>query len=206
MIELKKQIVDCSQRMWLRGLVANHDGNITYKISESQFLATPTSFSKKDVTEDDLLLVDNQGKVIEGKHKVFSEMAFHYLIYKQRPDITCVVHGHPTTAGGIALAGGEIGTPSIPEAIVSLGRGIYSAEFNSPKLNSILMESDVFLVPGNGAWAVGQNILQTYLRLELVEQVAQAHATAKIYGGAKPLPRDQVEELLKKRQTPKAST
>lgn len=216
--EIKTKIVTFCQRLWTRGLVANHDGNISFRLSESQFLVTPTSFSKKDVTELDLLIVDSAGKVLEGKHKVFGEFAWHLGIYHARKDVTCVVHAHPPVATGFGLSDKEIGIPLLPEAIVSLGRKISKIPFFSPleiTLNSrsdrfemavknALEESNAFLAPGNGAWAVGQSVEQTALRLELVEQVAQAHLVAHQLGGVKPLAQDIVEELLKKR-APKAT-
>jgi L-fuculose-phosphate aldolase len=208
--EIKAQIVDCSHRLWKKGYVANHDGNISYKISQNLFIATPTSFSKIDINEEDLLIVDHQGQVKEGKHKVFSEFALHLSIYKTRSDVQAIVHGHPPAATGIGLSGFEIGIPGLPEAIISLGRGILTTSFmpqskiDTGELERVLKESDAFLIPGNGVWCVGQNILQTYLRLELVEQISLATIYAKNFGGVKPLPVELVEELLKKR--PKVSS
>ncbi len=211
--ELKVKMVEASRRLWDRGLVANHDGNISFKISTDKFLITPSAFSKKDISEDDLLLVSGEGKVLDGPHKVFGEFAWHLAVYKVRPDVTCVVHAHPATAMGFGLSGVEIGTPAIPEAIVSLGAAIHNLKFYSPldvslgavnsefekDLSRVLNDSDSFVAPGNGAWTVGQTIDQTYLRLELVEQVAKAHLVARQLGSIKALPRTLVEELLKKR-------
>jgi len=204
-IDLKKQIASMCHRMDRRHFVANHDGNISVKLGDGRLLATPTSFSKADVTEDDILVLDSQGKVLEGKHKVFSEISWHLSIYRIRPDIQCVVHGHPVTASGFGLAGHEIGIPALPEAIVSLGKHILTTAPLSEggafdlEFARALSLSDACVVPGNGVWAVGANPLQTYLRLELVEQVALQHLVAEKLGGVKRLSLDLVEELLKKR-------
>lgn len=217
--QLKQEMVLACQRLWQRGLVANHDGNISYKLdspaaAEAHFLVTPTSFCKADVKISDLLVINELAKVLEGPHKVFSEWSWHRLIYSLRTDIKCIIHAHPPAATGIALAQKEIGVPALPEAIVSLGRGIFSIPFFPPaaankdsafyselraSISQVLSESDAFLVPGNGVWAVGSQITQTYLRAELVEQVALAHTHAATWGGAKPLPKELVEELLAKR-------
>src|SRR5262245_46753245 len=105
----KSQIVLACHRLAQRGLVANHDGNITLKLDKGCFLATPTSFAKADVTVEDLLLLDAQGKVLEGKHKVFSEISWHLSIYRVRPDVRSIIHGHPSTASGFGIAGKEVG-------------------------------------------------------------------------------------------------
>jgi L-fuculose-phosphate aldolase len=192
-------IVTACHKLYGRNLVANHDGNITFKVDSDGtgvcYIATPTSFSKSDVTEADLLRLDKNGKVVEGRHKVFSEIAYHLAIYKTRPDINCVVHAHPPTASAFALAGLEIGTPAIPEAIVSLGRHILNTKFISPldlsemenEVSRVLKDSDAFVIPGNGAWTVGQSVMQTYYRMELVEHVAKQHWKGILLGGVKPL-------------------
>ena len=198
-----QDIIIACQKLYARGLVANHDGNITFKVSGG-FIATPTSFSKGDVTTADLLRLDENGKVIEGKHKVFSEIALHLEIYKARPDIKCVVHAHPTTASAFGIAGKEIGVPGIPEAIVSLGRNILNVRApTAPEFSRVLSESDAFIIPGNGAWTVGQDMMQTYYRMELVEHIAEQHFKAEQLGGVNRVAPEVVEELLKKR--PKAT-
>lgn len=215
---MKKSLITVCHRLHERGLVANHDGNISLKQSDGTLLATPTSFAKLDVTEGDILTLDSAGKVIDGPHQVFSEIAWHLAIYRVRPDVKCVVHAHPPTASGFGLARKEIGTPGIPEAIVSLGRRILTTEFFSPldpvinqpggffdsELSRVFAESDACIVPGNGVWAVGQDPLQTYLRVELLEQVANQHLVAEQLGGMVRLDENLVLELLKKRPKPQA--
>ena len=210
---LKGAIVNACRRLDQRSFVANHDGNITAKLKDGFLLATPTSFAKADVTEDDLLIIDPSNKVVEGKHKVFSEIHWHRAIYRARPDVRVVVHGHPVTASGYGLAGLEIGTPAVPEAIVSLGRAIVTIPFYSPLDEAIqresstfensvslaLKESDAFIAPGNGVWAAGSEVLQAYLRLELVEHIALQHMVAEKLGTIKKLKTDLVEQLMQKR-------
>jgi L-fuculose-phosphate aldolase len=188
------EIVTACHKLYDRQLVSNHDGNITFRCDEG-FIATPTSFSKGEVTEDDLLVLDSEGHVTRGRHKVFSEIAVHLLIYQLRPDVKCIVHAHPPTASGFGLSDNEIGTPSIPEAIVSLGRGIFTAQNSSrEELSRVLAESDGFVIRGNGGWTVGQGVMQTYYRMELVEHVARQHLTALQLGGllAKRPPRKSI--------------
>jgi len=198
---LMEDIVKACQKLYQRRLVANHDGNITVKRPEGGYIATPTSFSKGDVTEGDLLILDEAGQVIHGRHKVFSEIALHLSIYRVRPDINCVVHAHPPTASGFGLAGIEIGTPSVPEAIVSLGRGIFNAHNNSSEeLSRVLGENDTFIFPGNGAWAVGQDVMQTYYRMELLEHIAEQHfAALQLTEAPQRFSSEQVNGLLAKR-------
>ena len=214
--KLKSAMAEACHRLWARRLVANHDGNITYRLGDGRFLATPTSFSKKDVSENDLLVIDDSGTVVNGSHKIFSEVHIHLAIYRARPDIRCVVHGHPPIASAFGLARREIGTPVMPEAIVSLGRSILNSAFYSPsdplikkpgsgfelEMKRVFAQSDAFVMPGNGAWSVGSEIFQTYLRLELLEHMAEQHLAAEQLGQVHPLATALVDELVAKRAKP----
>jgi L-fuculose-phosphate aldolase len=50
----------------------------------------------------DLVVVDMEGRRLEGKRPVSSEIGMHLLIYRLRPDVHGIVHAHPPTATGFA--------------------------------------------------------------------------------------------------------
>ena len=58
---LKIQIADYSKRLHARGFVANHDGNISVRLGDARFLATPGATSKAEVREEELVIVDGSG-------------------------------------------------------------------------------------------------------------------------------------------------
>ncbi|MEQ1875187.1 MAG: class II aldolase/adducin family protein [Bdellovibrionia bacterium] len=214
MSDLKKRIVDACHEMDRRQFVANHDGNISVRLEADRFLVTPTSFAKRDVAENDILLVDTEGKVLEGPHRVFSEWKIHRAIYECDSAVTSVCHAHPPYAMGLGLAGKQIEFPSIPEAIVSLGGPITTTGFLAPTAAHTEIKGEImpaiqncyaFLIPGNGVFAVGDDPTGAYLRVELVEQVAKALAVAFSVGQPKSLPRDLIRDLLSKRPVLKPS-
>ena len=139
----------------------------------------------------------NRAKIVAGRHKVFSEISWHLAIYRVRPDVGCVVHAHPPTAGGFALAGREIGIPALPEAIVSLGRAILNTKLISPLDPDLGKKRRACgfgtasrfererRVLGSRKRRLGRrpgDVMQTYYRLELVEQIARQHYAAETLG------------------------
>src|SRR5437870_4723408 len=106
---LRTLVADYSQRLHARGWVANHDGNISVRLPPesgmARFLCTPTATSKAAVTPDSLLIVDESGARVSGRNRPFSEIGLHLCVYQQRPDVHAVVHAHPVTATGCAVAG-----------------------------------------------------------------------------------------------------
>src|SRR5262249_33485096 len=106
-VQKRAEVAEFAQRLHARGWVANHDGNISIRLSGGRFLATPTSTSKAAVRPDSLIIVDESGARVGGPGRPFSEIGLHLTVYRARPDVAAVVHAHPPTATGFAVAGVE---------------------------------------------------------------------------------------------------
>jgi L-fuculose-phosphate aldolase len=207
---LKAQIADYSQRLHARGWVANHDGNITVRLGQGRYLATPTATSKAAVAAEDVIVVDEGGAKISGRGKPFSEIGLHLTVYRNRPDVNAVVHAHPPTATGFAVAGPEasaaLAQPMLAEAVVSLGVGIATVPFAPPgpaacnQLAPFVGGNDAVILSGNGALAWGNDVEQAYLRMELVEHLAKIALVAHQLGGVRPIPRTAIPALLEARR------
>ena len=201
---LINQIVKYAQKLDQKGFGANHDGNISVKF-EDVLLATPTAVSKGNVVEDIIITLDLDGKLLAGNGKPFSEIQLHLAAYKARDDIKAVVHAHPPFATARGLVGKEL-RPTLPEAIVSIGDLIPVVAFAMPGakenveiIASALAEGDVFMLPGNGVFAVGDSVEQAYLRLELVEHLAKIDYYTASLGQPMELSAENLTKLLEKR-------
>ncbi len=199
---LVNQIVQYAQRLDQKGFVANHDGNISVRF-DHVLLATPTVVSKASMSPEMIITLDLEGKKLNGLGQPFSEIQLHLAAYRARENINAVVHAHPpiTTARGLVNLPLR---PTLPEAIVSIGAEIPVVPFAMPGKNTeliseALLKSDVFMLAGNGVLAVGENIEQAYLRLELVEHIAKIQFYAEQMGVPMSLAAENLEILLKKR-------
>jgi L-ribulose-5-phosphate 4-epimerase len=94
--DLKREIAKYSNLSYKRNLVGAAGGNISMR-KDNYYLITAGGKSLRDVTHEDILVVDENNKIIEGKEglKPSKETALHINIYKFRPDIDSVVHVHP---------------------------------------------------------------------------------------------------------------
>lgn len=203
---IKEEIIHYSKKLYQKGFVANHDGNISVKTG-NHLWATPTAQSKGDVTHEMLVCLDTDGKKVSGTHNVFSEINLHVACYELRKEISVVIHAHPPTATALACTGQTIDPIFIAEAIVTLGDKIPLVPFIPPgcpqtkeTLRPHLAIADVLLLRNHGVIAVGNSLEQTYYRLELVEHLATIAWRAKAFGTLSDLPRKTVETLLEKRK------
>lgn len=204
---LRDELATIAQRLHTRGWVANHDGNVTVRLGPGRILATPTATSKAMVASDRLLILDDKGALLSGPGKPFSEIGLHLTVLSNRPDARAVVHAHPPAATGIACAGGrQLERPFIAEAVVSLGPSIPTVPFALPgaaacaALAPFVTGHDAVLLANHGVLAWGTDLEQAYLRLELVEHLAQIALHAERAGGVRPLPDSALAPLLEARR------
>ncbi len=204
--QLRSDLARFARRLHGAGWVANHDGNVSVRLSKNRFLCTPTAVSKADVDESMLIVVDDAGKVVEGTRKPFGELELHLAIYRARPDAQAVMHAHPPCSTAFGVAGVSLEVAALPELLVSLGVGVPTVPLALPKTPELVKgveaaarQSHAFLVAGNGAFSMGADLEQAYLRLELVEHYARIVSIARQLGGVRELSADQQKKMLEAR-------
>ncbi len=206
--EIKKQICEIGKRIYNRGMVAANDGNISVKISDNEFLCTPTGVSKGFMTPDYICKVDKDGNVLQanGNFKPSSEIKMHMRVYRERPDVKSVVHAHPIYATSFAIAGIPLTQPIMPEAVIALGC-VPIAEYGTPSTNEIpdavekyLQHFDAVLLANHGALSYSDSLLNAYHKMESLEFYAELLFKSKQLGGPKELSDSQVQRLYEIRR------
>ena len=121
--EIKNQICDVCHKMWQLGWVAANDGNVSVRLEDGTFLATPTGMSKSFITPDKLLRIDAKGNVLEGAEglRPSSEIKMHLRCYEKRADVNAVVHAHPPAATGFAVAHRPMDMYNMIEDVAAIG-------------------------------------------------------------------------------------
>lgn len=204
---LRAELVATSRRLHHMGWVANHDGNLSVRLTGDRLLITPTAVSKLDVDEASLLVVDLEGRVLEGRRKPFSELELHLAAYRVRPEVEVVLHAHPPHATAFGLVGQALEPVAMPELVVSLGDRIPTLPRAMPRtpeavkaVEAAAAEVDAMLLGGNGALTLGADLSQALLRMELVEHYARILTVARGLGPVAPLPPADVAKLLEARK------
>jgi L-fuculose-phosphate aldolase len=203
--ELRREFVEIGKLMYQKGWVAANDGNISVRLQDGHVLCTPTRISKGMMRPDDMIVVDLAGKKIAGERDCTSEIAMHLTIYSMRPDVMSVVHAHPPVATGFAVAGRALDQALLPEVVVSLG-SIPLAPYGlpgTPALSQAILpyvpSYDALLLANHGAVAYGPSLHEAFFKLETLEHFARIALIAEMLGGARILPKREVERLFDSR-------
>ncbi len=206
--ELKKMIVDIGNRLWQQGFVAANDGNISAKLTDNEILTTPTGISKGFMTEQMIIKMNLQGKILSENpgYKPSSEVKMHMEVYRQRPDVQGVVHSHPPYATSFAVAGEALDKNMLPEAVLFLG-AVPVADYGTPSTHEVpdsliphLKTSDAILLENHGSITVGADLMTAFYRTETLEHFAKIYHHARQLGKVKEISEEKVQELVRLRQ------
>ncbi|MBX3120275.1 MAG: class II aldolase/adducin family protein [Fimbriimonadaceae bacterium] len=201
-LQLRAAICEVGRRLWQRGLIGATEGNISVRLSARQLLCTPTGLSKGHLRPDDLIVIDNKGKPSKEGAMPSSEIKLHLRMYDKRKDCMAVVHAHPPTATGLALAGETIPDNLLPESAVVLG-SVATVPFAYPgtdevpdAIEPLLDDHKTFLMSHHGAVVMGSDVWDAYNRMETLERIAKIVMVANMSGGARSMPDYAFQKLL----------
>ncbi len=203
--ELREDIVRIGQLVYQKGWVAANDGNISIRLGPDRILCTPTGVSKGMMHLDDLIICDMQGNKVEGRKERTSEIMMHLTIYGLRPDVKAVVHTHPPVSTGFAAAGRELNQALLPEVVITLGciplaaYGLPGTPALTEPLLPLIPKYDAIMLANHGAVCYGDDVWKAFFKMETVEHFARITLVAHLLGGARVLPRTEVDKLLDSR-------
>ena len=199
--QIRADIVEVGRRLYARGFVASNDGNISARLDDHRLVTTPKSVSKGFMTPDMMVIVDSEGKKLTGDRDPSSELPMHLEIYRQRPDVNAVVHAHPPTATGFAVAGIPLTRAVLAEVVTTLG-SIPIAEYGTPStaelpeaVRKYIKAHDGMLLANHGAVTCGSGVYNAHFKMETIEHFARISLVARLLGREHLLSREEVVRL-----------
>ena len=201
---IKQEVVDVGYKLWLKGMVAANDGNVSVRLDDERILCTPTGVSKGSLTKEMLCTADYEGEAIEEPEgfKVSSEVKMHAAIYRQDPNIRCVVHAHPMHGTYYAIKGQQIIVKALPENIIALPE-VPLSKYGTPSTHELAdnvapyaKDYSCCLMEFHGAVSWGASPAAAYLVMERLEFTAQLQYLLDTQGVDRALPDDEIKKLI----------
>ena len=183
--DLAIKTVDVARALFENKLVTSTFGVVSNRIPDTEYaLITPSGFSKLTLNTNHLILVDLEGRLVQGNFRPSVETAMHTYIHKRRPELTTVIHTHSPLACAFAAANMEIPCVSAEQAFYFGGRIPLVRRYSLPgsdapaELAAILRaieRCDAVLLRKHGVVVVGRTPeqgLETAIVLEDVANMA----------------------------------
>ena len=184
-------------------------GHVTARLGDGRILSTPHMPPGK-VALRDLIIIDAEGKKLDGPGNPNGETAMHTSIYKARPDVQCILHYHPDELIAVAAAGEGIKVLSNSGVHFHRGTPIYDSPLLirthqlGDKVAAVLGDRSAVLLRGHGGTVVASN-LESLLRLGLdLVRAARLQIMAAPLGNLKTHTPEETEQMVKSHDQPGA--
>ena len=201
--KFKKQIVYTNRVCIENGMIRSSDGNISIRLDADRFLVTPSGLYKRRLKRKQILIVNGEGQLINGKGqlKPSSELLMHLEAYRQREDIGAMLHAHPTYSTALTVAGIAFPEDIVPEVLALLGE-VPTAQYAVPGTQDLahsirepIKSHNAVLLSNHGSLTVGKTLEQALIALERMEFAAQLYYLAYNLGKIIPLPEEEINRL-----------
>lgn len=200
--DLRRAVLECALKASRAGLVAATSGNYSSVDRQSGLFAiTPTNYDYDVMKAEDILVLDLDGRVVEGHLKPSSEYQMHAMIYRRRAGVGAVVHTHSPYATAFAALGREIPAILI-EIAVAAGGSIPVAPFELPGTEALgrsaldhIGDRKAVLLANHGVLSIGADIHEAFNIALWVEDTARIAHLAMAIGVPKPLPSELVRRM-----------
>jgi L-ribulose-5-phosphate 4-epimerase len=199
---LKDDVVRLHAELPRHDLVVWTGGNVSARDPESGLVVIkPSGVRYEDLAADRLVVLDLDGRIVEGTHKPSSDTASHLYIYRHRPDVNGVVHTHSRYATAFAAVGRSIPVYLTAQAD-EFGGEIPCAGFafiGDEAIGALVVEtigrSPAVLLKNHGVFTVGPSASAAVKAAVMTEDIAATVWAALQIGQPEVLPDDVVARL-----------
>ena len=200
--KLKEELVELHLELPKNNLVVWTGGNVSARDAETGFVVIKASGIRyEEMRPEHIVIVDLDGKMVEGDYKPSSDLYSHLYIYNHRPDVGGVVHTHSTYATAFAAVNKPI--PVVLTAIADeFGGPIPCGGFaliGDDAIGKVVVDSigksPAVLLKNHGVFTVGKNAKAAVKAAVMTEDNAKTVWLAMQIGTPDEIPQEDVEKL-----------
>ena len=198
----RKLIVEYGKLLVTKGLTTGTGGNISiFDKEKKSFAISPSGIDYFETEPEDVVIMDLDGKVVEGERKPSSEWMMHLIFYKKRDDVEAVVHTHSRFSSTISCMRWDI--PALHYYVAFAGKTIPCAKYASYGTQELadnafegMGEGKAALLANHGLITIGRSVKEAFLVAEMSEEMAEYYYRTKSIGEPVLLDEEEMESML----------
>ncbi|MFX0103974.1 MAG: NAD(P)-dependent oxidoreductase [Candidatus Hodarchaeota archaeon] len=199
---LKKEIVELCKILLEEKHVLGSAGNVSARIKDNEneyVLITPSNVNYVEIKPEDILIIDMEGKVIEGERNPSVEKHMHLNIYKEREDVNAIIHAHSIYT--TVLSALNLSLPPVMEELVPyIGGEVQCADYGEAGSEELaktvinaLEQRNAVLLANHGNLCCGSHLKGAKTVLDYLERGAKIYYLAKLVKDPQLLPEETVD-------------
>jgi L-ribulose-5-phosphate 4-epimerase len=200
--KLKKDIVTLCMNLLKDNHVIGSAGNVSVRVKDTQnefVLITPSNVRYEEMKPEDILIINMEGKVIEGDKNPSVEKQMHLAVYKERNDVNAIIHAHSIYSTILSTL--NLSLPPIMEELVPyIGGEVKCAEYGEAGTEELaegvlrnLEEKNAVLLSNHGNLCCGSHLEGVFTVLQYLERGAKIYYLAKLIKDPNLLPEDTID-------------
>jgi L-fuculose-phosphate aldolase len=177
-------------------------GHVSLLTPEGAMYIKRKGVALSEVAPEDVLVFPIEADLADAPADMHLEAVLHTEVYKRRPDVRCVIHGHPLFATAFGATDATLETlthdavlftdriatyEGVPDLIVNDEQGKEVADALGDGTVVLLRNHGVLVAERDTAWAV--------LTAVLLEKAAQLQSVASTFGALRPIPDELVASI-----------
>ncbi len=190
-MDFRKILIESGKKMYHSGLTVETWGNISLRDTDTNLIyLTPSGMNYDNIVKDDIVVMNLQGEIVEGKRVPTIEKDMHIGIYNSRSEVNAIIHTHPIYSMVYATQGKDIPL-CIDEAAQMLGDTCKctkyalpgSLELRDEVVKALGTDANSCLINSHGAVCIGANIDAAFRVSTVLEVTAQILTLVESTGG-----------------------
>lgn len=196
-----ERVATCALRTAASGLVVGTSGNVSTRVGDLVVI-TPTGVRYEELWSADPVVVDLEGRQVQGTLSPTSELLMHLAVYRET-DARAVVHTHAVHATAVSTLVDEL--PAIHYVTASLGGTVrvapyatYGTQALADGMMEALRDRTGCLLKNHGTVTTGDDLDAAYDRTAQLEWMCRVWLAARSVGTPSLLPQDEIERVVEK--------
>ncbi len=205
--EERELIVEYGKKLITSGLTKGTGGNISiFNRKENLLAISPSGMDYFKTNPEDVVVLNLDGKIIEGNRKHSSEIEMHCIFYRNREDISAIVHAHSPFATTISAL--NWGLPAVSYLVAHAGPNVRCAKYASFGTRELaehafeaMKDRRAVLLANHGLLAGAKDLANAFNIAEEIEFSCEIYYRAKSIGTPVVLSYEEIEHMVEKFKT-----
>ena len=204
MMKEREELIKYGKKLVTSNLTKGTGGNLSIFDRDKGYMAiTPSGIDFFETNPEDIVIMDLEGKIVEGKKAPSSEWEMHLMQYQTRTDIDAVIHAHTTYATVLACLRWDL--PASHYMIAVAGKDVRCAEYATYGSHELavnatkgMVDRKAVILANHGILAGSKDLLNAFNIVEEIEYCSHIYYMAKSIGNPIVLPDSEMDLMDEK--------